>query len=195
MAESACKWTAVNRFPVMTAVTSFHRFSLRGFEVTRKARVEVLAGGSVIGVSDWIAVPPGNKHRGEPLDIPIPTAVSIELTDEERAMLESWTRLVVRSARRPFSPVSQPCHRQSIPLISASSPGAAPRLQSRRAKTVDPRSVVAARAEDRSSGPTLVLVSPSREEQPAVRAGSGAHARAHRDYLARVERQGSGPDR
>lgn len=29
--------------------------------MTRSARVEVVAGGSVIGVSDWIAVPPGTN--------------------------------------------------------------------------------------------------------------------------------------
>lgn len=45
----------------MTAVTSIHRFSLRGFEVTRKARLEVLTGGSVIVASDWLAVPPGTN--------------------------------------------------------------------------------------------------------------------------------------
>lgn len=55
----------------MTAVTSIHRFSLRGFEVTRKARVEVLVGGSVIVASDWIAVPPGTN-----------TAVGLTLTAE-----------------------------------------------------------------------------------------------------------------
>jgi hypothetical protein len=55
----------------MTPVASIHRCSLRGFEVTRRARVEVLGGGSVIGASEWVAVPPGAN-----------TAVDLALTAE-----------------------------------------------------------------------------------------------------------------
>ena len=58
IAESACNW-ATSRLPRVSAVTSIHHFSLRGFEVDRKARVEVLADGSVIGASQWVVMPPG----------------------------------------------------------------------------------------------------------------------------------------
>ena len=54
----------------MTAVTSVHHFSLRGFEVDRKARAEVLADGSVIGASQWVVVPPG---ASVPVDLVLTT--------------------------------------------------------------------------------------------------------------------------
>ncbi len=58
IAESATDW-ATDRLSRVSAVTSIHRFSARGFEVDRKARVEVLADGSVIGASQWVVVPAG----------------------------------------------------------------------------------------------------------------------------------------
>jgi len=57
-AESACN-RATDRLPGVTPVTSIHHFSLRGLEVARKACVEVLARGSVIGASKWVVAPPG----------------------------------------------------------------------------------------------------------------------------------------
>lgn len=58
----------------MTAVTSVHRFSLRGFEVDRKARVEVLADGIVIAKSQSVVVPAGTSI---PVDLTLTAAPGV----------------------------------------------------------------------------------------------------------------------
>lgn len=70
VAGSACSW-ATDRLPRVMDVTSVHRFLLRGFEIDRKARVEVLAEGGVIGASQWVVVPAG---ASSPVDLALTAA-------------------------------------------------------------------------------------------------------------------------